>query len=48
MKTIFKENDQTLLIGFIFDIFSKYSKSGLMNQSQIEDVLLVFDSSQKV
>jgi hypothetical protein len=42
MKTIFKERDELLIINFIFDIFTKYSKEELMNSKEIKEVFSVF------
>jgi hypothetical protein len=42
MKLMFKEAEELNIINFIFDIFTRYSKSGQMNQSEIQDVYSVF------
>jgi len=42
MKTMFKERDELIIINFIFDIFTKYSKEELMNSKEIKEVFSVF------
>lgn len=42
MRLLFKEKNDASIYGFIFDIFSKYSKDHQINNTQLQEVLLVF------
>lgn len=42
MQLIFKEQDEASIIGFIFDIFTRYDDSRLIDAIQIQEVIQVF------
>lgn len=42
MKMMFKEHDELKIINYIFDLFTKFSKEGNMNNKQLKDVFEVF------
>ncbi len=42
MRLLFKERNDKVLINFIFDIFTKYSKTDIMDQKQVRECFQVF------